>query len=139
MNGQPAVVVTEDDLKDMMIGAGRVAAKEVMEQVKGDINRDPMERQVMLLRQFIEDRSTIKEPDKHYASSRHIRMLTPNKNGKPKSVSWFQGFKKESRLDQCHHRPSPNHGRLHEWSFEDIANAWVYYLHQKWMREAYPD
>ena len=136
MNGQPAVIVTAENLEQLMLDAGRTAAREVLERVTSDANLDPLERHVRLLRDYLEDRSVVSKPRELFASSRHIRLLAPNRNGKPKSVSWFQTFKQESGLARCDHRPSPTHGRLHEWCFEDIANAWVHYHRQRWLREA---
>ena len=134
MHGTPAIVVMEHELKEMMIGAGRVAAKEIMENMKQEITQDPVERQTTLLRAYIEDRTTLSNPREHHANGRHIRMLKPANNGKPKSTAWFQTFKKESKLNKCFNRPSPDHGRLQEWCFEDIANAWDYYHRQRWLK-----
>lgn len=136
MQGTPAIIVMEEELKEMMIGAGRVAAQEIMDNMKEEITQDPVERQTNLLRAYIEDRKTITNPREHHASGRHIRKLKPNANGKPKSIAWFQTFKKESKLNKCFNRPSPDHGRLQEWCFEDIANAWDHFHRQRFMRQA---
>lgn len=78
MEIKPAVVVTINDLKGMLVDAGKLAAKEVLAQVKGDVTADPKEQQVKLLQLYIEDRNAIEHPEQHYASGMHIRMLKPN-------------------------------------------------------------
>jgi len=134
MQGTDAIVVTKHDLKQMLTEAGTVAAEKVLNSFKDELNVDPLEKQAKRLKDFIEDRTTIENPRGEWASGRHIRLIAPNKNGKPKSMAWFQTFKKESILNQCPDRSSTDHGRLREWCFEDIANAWDYYHRQRWLR-----
>ena len=136
MKGTAAIVVTEEELTNMLTQAGKAGAREVMSEYEQQLEQDPVERHTQLLRDFIEDRSILDNPREVFGSGRHIRRIIPAKNGKPKSVAWFQGFKRESKLNLCKNRPSPDHGRLQEWCFEDIANAWDNYNRQRWMRAA---
>jgi len=135
MDGTNAIIVTKQDLKQMLTEAGIIAAETVLNNFKEELNTNPLEKQTKRLKDFIADRSTIPNPKDEWANGRHIRLLAPNKNGKPKSMAWFQTFKKESILNHCPSRSSTDHGRLREWRFEDIANAWDHYHRQRWMRE----
>ncbi|WP_158510368.1 hypothetical protein [Roseibium album] len=47
-------------------------------------------------------------------------------------MTWLHRFKQESGLADCASRPCPTHGRLQEWTFENIANAWERYYMMKW-------
>jgi len=136
MQGIQALVVMEHDLRELAIEAGKEAAEKVLAQFQEDMNRTPQDKQVERLRAYIEDRSSCSNPREHWAHSRHIRMIKPTKTGKPKSISWFQKFKKASMLDGCNSKASSDHGRLREWCFEDIANAWEYYHRQRLMRQS---
>lgn len=136
MQRTPAMLITETELNDMLTKAGKLAAQEIVEHLKQDIYQDPQVTLTKRLRAFIEDRSTELNPRDIYANGRHIRMVQPNKNGKPKSTAWFQNFKRDSTLNQCFHRPSPDHGHLQEWCFEDIANAWDHYHRQRYLKQA---
>lgn len=124
MEGTTALIVTKNDLAEIISAAGTMAAIKAVEALRADLNQDPAEKQLQLLRNYIADRTTINNPRDHWASGRLIRMIAPNQNGKPKSVSWFQKFKQTSGLNTCPHRTSHEHGRLQEWCFEDIANVW---------------
>jgi len=135
MQGMHALVIMEHELTELLTKTGRAAALEVVEQFRQELNTDPLEKQVQLLRDYIENRSTISNSRDVYANGRHIRLIKPTRDNKPKSVAWFQRFKKESKLNGCIKRPSPDHGRLQEWCFEDIANAWEHYHRQRWSIE----
>lgn len=134
MRRTAAMIVTESELNEMLTKAGKVAAQEIIEHLKQEIYQDPVQTVTNKLRAYIEDRGTEQSPRDIYANGRHIRMLVPAKNGKPKSTAWFQNFKRDSTLNKCFHRPSSEHGHLQEWCFEDIANAWDHYHRQKWLR-----
>jgi len=136
MQAMQALVIMEHDLAEMIHKAGKTAAAEILEQFRQDMNRTPQDKQVEQLRAYIEDRSSCSNPREHWAHSRHIRMIKPTKAEKPKSISWFQKFKKASMLDGCNSKASSDHGRLKEWCFEDIANAWDHYHRQRWMRQS---
>lgn len=124
MQGMEAIVVTKHELKELLKEAGEAGASEILDAFKDELITDPVLKQTNRLRDYIADRSTIANPREEWANGRHIRMLKPAKNGKPKSVAWFQEFKKKSKLNQCFHRPSVDHGRLQEWCFEDIYLSW---------------
>lgn len=124
MEGTTALIITKNDLKEIINAAGTAAAIKAVEALRSDLNQDPSEKHLNLLRAYITDRTSLKNPRDHFASSRLIRMIAPHKTGKPKSVSWFHKFKQTSGLNTCPHRTSHEHGRLQEWCFEDIANAW---------------
>lgn len=134
MQGTAAFVVTKNELKDMLEEAGRVGAHEVLSSFKDELNIDPVEEQTKRLQNYIKDRTTIDNPRDEWANGRHIRRLNPSKQGKPKSISWFKTFKEQSTLNQCFNRPSPDHGRLQEWTFEDIANAWDHFHRMRWLK-----
>ena len=131
MKSIPAVVLHQDQLSEMLVTAGRVAAREIAEAFKEDLKLDPTDQRIKKLRDYIADRTTCTNPKDEWANGRHIRMIAPAKEGKPKSMGWFQQFKKKSKLNKCYNRKSADHGHLQEWCFEDIANAWVHYHQQK--------
>ena len=128
----PAIVLTEDVLEEMLIRAGRLAAEQTVAKLKGELMQDPRERHILLLRNFLNDRSTVPNPRDVWANGHHIRQIELSNQGKPRSMTWFQRFKTESGLAACVSRPSPSHGRLQEWTFEDIANAWEHYYALRW-------
>ncbi len=136
MQAMQALVIMEHELTELLTKAGKVAALEVLEDFRQELNQDPVLKHADRLRSYIENRSLIDNPRDLWSNGRHIRLITPTKNGKPKSIAWFQTFKKESNLKNCVNRPSPDHGRLQEWCFEDIANAWDHYHRQRYMRQA---
>ena len=132
MEAIPAIVLTKSDLQEMLEQAGQRAAELVLAQHNADLMLDPQERQVKLLRGYLADRSSIEDPRAMWANSHHIRRLEVGANGKPKSMTWLHRFKQETGLAACVSRPSPAHGRLREWTFEDIANAWERYYMLRW-------
>ncbi len=125
MQGIPAVVMQEQDLRQIIISASREAARQVLAEYHGQQSNTQTSNISQLLQAYLQDRTTIAKPRELWASSRDIRALLPNQKGKPKSYSWFQRFKRDSGLDRCTSRKSSHHGRLLEWCFEDIANAWL--------------
>ena len=135
MEAMQALVIMEHELTDLLTKTGKIAAAEILEAFRQEINQDPIEKHATTLRNYIEDRTTLKDPRNRFAHGHHIRLLNPAKNNKPKSIAWFQNFKKESQLKDCPSRASTTHGRLQEWCFEDIANAWDYYHRQRWLKE----
>lgn len=135
MHPIPALIVTEQDLEVLLQRAAHLAAITAIEQLRTDLIQDPKEQVLNKLRAFIKDRSTITNPREHWANGKMIREIDTNHNNKPKSISWFQLFKKQSTLNQCPRRKSSEHGKLQEWTFEDIANAWDHFHRLRWMGE----
>ncbi|MEW7008473.1 MULTISPECIES: hypothetical protein [unclassified Lentilitoribacter] len=131
MQGTAALVVTKEELKKMLEEVGRISATQILNSFKAELNTNPIEKQTKRLQTYIQDRNSIENPREEWANGRHIRRLNPSKNGKPKSMSWFKTFKEESTLNKCFNRPSPDHGRLQEWTFEDVANAWDHFHRQR--------
>lgn len=127
MEGKTAVILTDEQLRVLAEVAGRAAATLVVAELKTELRADPFEQQVARLRAYMLDPSSTPNPRALWASSKHIRMLEPGSSGKPKSVAWFQRFKKESCLAESVSRPSPEHGRLRGWTFADIAMAYEAY------------
>lgn len=127
MEGQPALILAPDQLKDLLTKTAEQAAAQAVAALREDLARDPQDQIVEDLRRYILDDTTEPNPETRWASGHHIRAIELNRSGKPKSVGWFHKFKKESGLNQCPHRSSPQHGRLQEWSFRDIALAWNAY------------
>ncbi|MEM5585235.1 hypothetical protein WNZ15_22455 [Roseibium sp. AS2] len=132
MEALPAIVLSTEALEEMLERVGRRAAELVVAQLNADLREDPQDRQVKLLRCYLADRRSIEDPRAMWANSHHIRRIEVGSNGKPKSMTWLHRFKQESGLIDCVSRPSPTHGRLREWTFEDIANAWERYYMLKW-------
>lgn len=123
----PALVITRHALIELMETVVTNAVQKALEGVQNDLPYDPDARVVDRLRRYLDDRATIDKPRETWAHGKHIRALHLNKAGKPRSVTWFQQFKRESGLAGCPSRTSSQHGRLQEWCFEDIANAWEQY------------
>ncbi|WP_316859782.1 hypothetical protein [uncultured Cohaesibacter sp.] len=132
MEAISAVVLNKDVLEEMLERAGQRGAELAVAQFKEQLEQDPQDRHVMRLREFLLDRSSVELPREVWASSHHIRRIELSPKGKPKSNTWMQHFKRESGLEGCTSRPSPSHGRLREWCFEDIANAWERFYAFKW-------
>lgn len=128
----PALVLDEESLEGLLIKAGCLAAEETVRKLKAELVQDPQEKHILRLRNFLIDRSTIVKPREIWANGHHIRRIELSAKGKPKSTTWFQMFKRESGLGACTSRPSSQHGRLREWCFEDIANAWEKYYALRW-------
>ncbi|PLX39564.1 MAG: hypothetical protein C0606_03430 [Hyphomicrobiales bacterium] len=132
MEAIPAIVLSKDVLEEMLTEAGRRAAELTVEKLQAQLVQDPRERHLRLLRSYLLDRSEVEKPRDMWASSHDIRRIELSAKGKPKSTTWFQRFKRESGLAECVSRPSASHGRLQEWTFEDIANAWQRFYALRW-------
>ena len=124
METTPAIVITPHHLIELMENAATNAANKALAAAEEALHYDPDARVVDLLRRYLDDRTTLENPREHWAHGKHNRALHKTGAGKPRSVTWFQSFKKESGLGGCPSRISSQHGRLREWCFEDIANAW---------------
>lgn len=127
MEGQPALILAPDQLEDLLTKTAQKAADQAVAALREDLARDPRDQIVNDLRAYILDETTEPHPETRWANGHHIRQLELNSRGKPKSLGWFQKFKIESGLATCPHRSSPQHGRLQEWTFRDIALAWQDY------------
>lgn len=127
MEATPALVITHHDLQQMLDETAQRTATETVAQLRTDLRTDPVDRIVHQLRTYLADRSNLDQPQAVWANSHHIRRVALNTRGKPRSVAWFHRFKVESGLGDCSNRTSAQHGRLQEWTFEDIANAWDQY------------
>ena len=131
MDATPALILTRHELRQLMADTAAEAATQAVTAMKSDLRSDPTERAISALRQYLEDRSTIANPRDHWANGHHIRGIQTNAKGKSKSMGWFMRFKRQSGLNQCVTRSSTQHGRLQEWTFEDIALCWdIYYSHR---------
>ncbi len=127
MKGIPAVVLTEESLTSLLVAAGELAAKRTVELLENNLVQSPTDKKLLSLIGYIQDRTTIDNPRDHWAHGKHIKMINPPKSGKPRSDTWFHYFKQKTGLHDCFSRKSPEHGRLREWTFEDIAIAWDKY------------
>lgn len=128
MEAMQAVVLTECQLREMLEEAGKHAAQLVADNLRSELRQGPDERNLDLLRAYIEDPAAVSNPNEHWAHSGIIREIRLTPRGKPKSVAWFMKFQRETGLRDCRTRKSPVHGRRREWSFADIRLAWhVYY------------
>ena len=123
----PALVMTHHALTELMETVATNAASKALAAAEDVLHYDPDARVVDLLRRYLDDRAALENPREHWAHGKQIRALHKTGAGKPRSVTWFQSFKKESGLGGCPSRISSQHGRLREWCFEDIANAWDQY------------
>lgn len=127
MEVTPALVITRHELKTLMDRVAVDAASKVLTAFKDEFEYDPDKRIVDQLRRYLDDRTTVAEPREVWAHGKHIRAVMPNGKGKARSATWFQQFKRESGLAGCPTRTNKHHGRLQEWCFADIANAWDQY------------
>lgn len=132
MDAISAVVLSQEALNKMVEQAAQRGAEQAIKHFKTELEQDPQDRHVRRLRDYLADRSSIENPREIWASSHHIRQIELSTKGKPKSTTWMQQFKHESGLADCTSRPSPTHGRLREWTFEDIANAWERFYAFRW-------
>ncbi|MBO6674110.1 MAG: hypothetical protein JJ908_05860 [Rhizobiales bacterium] len=124
MKAQPALILAPDQLEDLLAQTAKQAADQAVAALREDLARDPREQLVHDLRAYILDHTTEPNPESRWANGHHIRQIELNGRGRPKSLAWFQKFKQDSGLAKCPHRSSPQHGRLQEWTFRDIALAW---------------
>lgn len=128
MKGIPAIVLSEENLKSMLVAAGELAATLTVEKLERQIIQSPDEKTILQLRGFIQDRGSVTNPREHWANGTHIKSINPASTGKPRTNTWFHHFKTRTGLRECFCRQSPQHARMKEWTFEDIANAWdIYY------------
>ncbi|MCI5076862.1 hypothetical protein [Oricola sp.] len=128
MEGIPAVVLTHDQLSEMLESAGQRAAELAVKRLRSELQQSPEQATLERLRGYLADPATVADPRSLWAHSGIIREVQPTPRGKPKSVAWFMKFQRETGLKDCSTRRSPTHGRRKEWTFADIGLAWgVYY------------
>lgn len=127
MEGQPALILAPDQLNQLLTKTAKQAAEIAVATMSEDLKRDPRDQVTQDLRTYILDDTTQPHPENCWVNGHHIRQIELNGRGKPKSMAWFQNFKRDSGLAACPHRSSPQHGRLQEWTFRDVALAWHAY------------
>ncbi len=119
-----AVVLTVDHVRRIIEETAIETARQTADALKQDLYCDPIDQVANKLRNYIADQTTVENPRESWANGHHIRRLELNSKGDPKSISWFHRFKRDSGLAECISRSSNIHGRLQEWTFQDIASAW---------------
>lgn len=124
MDAMPAVVLTHMQLKELLVSAGREAAEQVITELRAELVQDPRQKNLLHLREYLADPSSIPNPREYWADSWTIRSIYPNSKGEPKSVSWFMKFQRNTGLKDFITRRSSTHGGSKEWCFEDIYNVW---------------
>ncbi|EMS96460.1 hypothetical protein H009_17018 [Agrobacterium tumefaciens str. Cherry 2E-2-2] len=131
MEAMQALVLTGNQLDEMLREAARQGAALAVEALRADLHQSPDDAAVQKLRAYLGDPTTISNPHDQWAHSGLIRLIEPTPPGKPKSSAWFMKFQRETGLADCYTRPSPAHGRRREWSFTDIRLAWNAYYRRK--------
>ena len=127
MDATPALILTRHELSQLVNETAQLAADRAVDNMKSELRSDPIDRVVHQLREYMDDQSTVSNPREFWANGHHIRRIELNGKGVPKSMGWFMHFKRCSGLHQCLVRSSARHGRLQEWTFEDIALCWKAY------------
>jgi uncharacterized protein len=127
MNPSSALIISADDLKNLLAQTAAEAATKAVADLKTELRSCPDARIIQALRQRILRQETIDDGRRQWANSHHICRIMLSAKGKPKSAAWFSQFKRESGLQACFSRSSPRHGRLREWTIDDIASAWRHY------------
>lgn len=127
MDATPALILTRHELKQLMQDTAAQAAVTAVANMKTELRTDPKEQVVHRLRQYLNDPISLSNPREYWANGHHIRSIVINSKGKPKSMGWFMQFKRKSGLYECVTRTSSQHGRLQEWTFEDIRLCWEAY------------
>lgn len=127
MEALQAVVLTNNQLRDLLEEAGQVAAERAVERLRSELQQTPEEVTVKQLRAYLADPAAVADPRALWAHSGIIREIALTSRGKPKSVAWFMKFQRESGLRECISRRSPGHGRRKEWTFADVRLAWLAY------------
>lgn len=126
-----ALVLTNDQLNDLLKEAARQGAVLAVTELRKDIHQAPDDATLQRLRSFLSDPSSVANPQDHWAHSGIIRQVELTSRGKPKSSAWFMKFQRETGLADCYTRPSPAYGRRREWSFSDIRLAWHTYYRRR--------
>ncbi|MGP4804250.1 hypothetical protein ACSV5G_10810 [Agrobacterium cavarae] len=127
-----ALVITNNQLDDMLKEAARQGAALAVAELRKEIHQSPDDVTLHKLRAYFNDPSSVPNPHELWAHSGIIRQVELKPNGKSKSTTWFMKFQRETRLNECFSRPSPGYGRRREWSFADIRLAWnSYYLRRQ--------
>lgn len=124
MDALQALVLTNEQLKDMLLEAARQGASIAVAELRKELHQSPEDATLQLLRSYLHDPASVSNPYDHWAHSGIIRQIEKTPSGKPKSTAWFMKFQRESRLNECFSRPSPSYGRRREWSFPAIRLAW---------------
>lgn len=128
MDALQALVLTNDQLHDMLTDAARQGASLAVSQLRAELHQSPDDAKLQKLRAYLADPASIPNPDDCWAHSGIIRQIEPSSRDKPKSAAWFMKFQRETGLAECSTRSSPAFGRRKEWRFVDIKLAWeVYY------------
>lgn len=131
MEPMQALVLTGDQLNDMLREAARQGAALAVAELRKDIHQSPDDVTLQRLRTYLHDPSSIPNPQECWAHSDIIRQIELTPRGKPKSSAWFMKFQRETGLAGCFTRPSPAYGRRREWSFADIRLAWEAYYRRR--------
>ncbi len=131
MEALKAVVLTDAQLRDMLMEAAKQGAALAVGELRAQLQQSPEEATLRKLRAYLADPASITNPHDLWAHGGIIRNIEPTPRGKPKSSAWFMKFQRETHLNECFSRPSPAYGRRREWSFFDIKLAWnAYYRRQ---------
>lgn len=131
MEALQALVLTNTQLRAMLIDAAREGAKLAVAELRADLHQSPDDANLQQLRAYLTNPSSIPNPRDRWASGAIIRAIESSPRGKPKSNAWFMKFQRETGLKGCPTRPSPTHGRSREWTFADIRAAWVAYYQRR--------
>jgi hypothetical protein len=127
MEALQALVLTDTQLRALLIDAAREGAKLAVAELRADLHQSPEDAILQQLRTYLVNPASISNPRERWAHSGIIRAIEPSSRGKPKSVTWFMKFQRDSGLKDCPTRSSPTHGRSREWTFSDVRLAWEMY------------
>ncbi len=131
MEALQAIVITNAQLRDMLVEAARMGAMQAVEALRSELHQSPDEGTVQKLRAYLADPASVSNPHDLWAHSGLICQIELKPNGKPKSAAWFMKFQRDTGLAECFTRPSPAYGRRREWSFADIRLAWNTYYRRR--------
>lgn len=131
MEAIQAIVITNTQLREMLVEAARMGAVQAVEALRAELHQSPDDATIQKLRAYIADPASLTNPHDHWAHSGLICRIEAKPNGKPKSAAWFMKFQRETGLVDCFTRPSPAFGRRREWSLADIRLAWNVYYRRK--------
>jgi hypothetical protein len=127
MEALQALVLTNEQLKNMLQEAARLGATLAVAELRKELHQSPDEATLQELRAYLKDPSSIPNPRDRWAHSGIICQIETTPRGKPKSPAWFMKLQRETGLGECMTRPSPAYGRRREWTFVDIRLAWEAY------------
>lgn len=131
MEALQALVLTNVQLREMLMEAARQGAALAVQDLRADLYQSPDDAILQKLRAFLSDPASLPNPREHWAHGGLIRQIQSTASGKPKSTGWFMKFQRETGLNDCHSRPSPAYGRRREWMFADIKLAWDTYYRKR--------